>query len=684
MSVADTEQVDEHLASLSLPQLTPLPDEEYPRLLEERKPDRGYYIALGMVMSVWMITPLSCAYLIWFTLLTPHPHSLTATIFAAYALTEVLFSIYHAYLSSFVQRPSEPSSLTDQVRTKLFLDVLHSGLRYPTPPRGVVDRSRDVTGGGAESPRGAETERAEEDYQKGFISVAELYHVRDRAYEETVGLRERRRVGKMTHAERGVISAFVEEDEGDRERRLREQVEGDVQPPEEEWGYEGIVQDGEVVRLHPWDRRAIEFRERLRTWFNHAPWEKIKKLNVETWLAWSCYGVPLEVVRGNEEFSRFMAYALDLLEARTGTVFEEGFSPGVEVMRLTLDPVNARGRPLILYAFSNLVNLWLQEVVYPYQGMGLYREGDIEYLIRIPKDWTPELGRKVPNKMPVVYLHGLGFGLLQSHLLIKHLIKSLPTHPLLIPLSPHTSQALFHQRHLRPWSRAELVGAMKTICRKWGFWDGPEGDDGERVEEGEEGEERREEVVGGVSMLSHSNGSVGHAWLLKDCPSLVRRSTFVDPVVFCLWEGDVCHSFCYRRPTTALELLLYYFIASEVGIANYIQRNFDWTENTLFFNEIPNATDPSKTAFFLGGHDIIIDAARVRKYLERHGVTTGLHWDPLAGHGDGLAGASRDRVVMYVGTGSTRGWQSWLGSGRRRHSLGVDDLVNRGGMRRGE
>lgn len=52
----------------------------------------------------------------------------------------------------------------------------------------------------------------------------------------------------------------------------------------------------------------------------------------------------------------------------------------------------------------------------------------------------------------------------------------------------------------------------------------------------------------------------------------------------------MCHSFCYRKPSTvsyslyplcedglmimwqALELLLYYFIAAEVGIANYIQR----------------------------------------------------------------------------------------------------------------
>jgi hypothetical protein len=50
-------------------------------------------------------------------------------------------------------------------------------------------------------------------------------------------------------------------------------------------------------------------------------------------------------------------------------------------------------------------------------------------------------------------------------------------------------------------------------------------------------------------------------------------------------------------------------VATEVGIANYIHRHFVWSDNTLFVDEIPNADDPTKTAIFLGGKDIIIDAA---------------------------------------------------------------------------
>lgn len=59
------------------------------------------------------------------------------------------------------------------------------------------------------------------------------------------------------------------------------------------------------------------------------------------------------------------------------------------------------------------------------------------------------------------------------------------------------------------------------------------------------------------------------------------------------------------------------------------------------------------------------------------GVKSAMQWDDKAGHGDGLSGESRDRVVMFAGTGSVRGWQGWLSEGRRTHSTGVDEWRRR-------
>jgi hypothetical protein len=87
----------------------------------------------------------------------------------------------------------------------------------------------------------------------------------------------------------------------------------------------------------------------------------------------------------------------------------------------------------------------------------------------------------------------------------------------------------------------------------------------------------------------------------------------------------VCYNFFYRQPATVgslrpierldgahiqdqgLELLMRYFVGCELGVSNVLQRHFCWTSNSLWFEEIPNATDQSKTFFCMGGKDNIVD-----------------------------------------------------------------------------
>jgi hypothetical protein len=45
-----------------------------------------------------------------------------------------------------------------------------------------------------------------------------------------------------------------------------------------------------------------------------------------------------------------------------------------------------------------------------------------------------------------------------------------------------------------------------------------------------------------------------------------------------------------------------------VSSAETDDQHFDWTNNTLLFEDIPNGLDPRRTAFFLGGRDMVIDA----------------------------------------------------------------------------
>lgn len=48
-----------------------------------------------------------------------------------------------------------------------------------------------------------------------------------------------------------------------------------------------------------------------------------------------------------------------------------------------------------------------------------------------------------------------------------------------------------------------------------------------------------------------------------------------------------------------------YFVSTEIGIANLLQRQFDWTANTLFFEEIPHARDPARNKFIVAHDDVV-------------------------------------------------------------------------------
>jgi len=267
----------------------------------------------------------------------------------------------------------------------------------------------------------------------------------------------------------------------------------------------------------------------------------------------------------------------------------------------------------------------------------------LEYLIRIPPTWDSATGRR-----PIIFVYGLGMGLLQYQLLLYNLLHTFSDRPLLIHLQPHVSQNIFHPRYLAPMARHETADKLADLLVKLGWVDDP--CECEEKEPADPIPELKRELKRGkgVTMFSHSNGSYAHAWMLKGHSQMISRSLFVDPVTFCSWEGDVCHNFLYRRSTTGLELLIKYFVSSELGVSNLLQRHFDWPSNALWYEDIPNARDHTKTKFILGGKDSILDAERVKRYLTSHGISKGLWIDPDAIHGQALVAGGKGQTEILL------------------------------------
>jgi len=117
----------------------------------------------------------------------------------------------------------------------------------------------------------------------------------------------------------------------------------------------------EVTKLQYDDRRAVDFRNYLRTWFGKVPWSSIHKHEMYTWLYWSIYNASytsFEALPQSHQVA--LKEVCQLIESRSGSTIPEGSNPSVKPLLLTLDPVSVAWRPFFWYAAVAAGNFFLR------------------------------------------------------------------------------------------------------------------------------------------------------------------------------------------------------------------------------------------------------------------------------------------------------------------------------------
>ncbi|BFZ56082.1 hypothetical protein PYCC9005_003124 [Savitreella phatthalungensis] len=322
-------------------------------------------------------------------------------------------------------------------------------------------------------------------------------------------------------------------------------------------------------------KEQIRFSDRFRLWFMNASLDDLRRGDIADWFAWSAFNTrPSEL---SEEQTEVVDSLLAMLERRCGHHFPAGRNPAVKSIKLNLDDIPFVPRPALFYGLVWAMNAHLAYTMRQ-DGWALKHvsvdEEQFPYWYRPPAPrFELELDSHLEREAtkPVLFLHGLGLGLAQYRNLVAHLAHTVGERaPLFVPVQGQVGMWPGSRHWCRPPSMASTTTALLLIA------------------------DRHAIAPDTWRILSHSYGTIAHAWILKHphLSQLAARHLMVDPICFRLWEADVCFNFLYRLPSTPNQLLMAAAVARELGVATAMHRAFWWPQNLLLSHHIHQALHP--------------------------------------------------------------------------------------------
>ncbi|KAL6784986.1 hypothetical protein ACKKBG_A01950 [Auxenochlorella protothecoides x Auxenochlorella symbiontica] len=222
-----------------------------------------------------------------------------------------------------------------------------------------------------------------------------------------------------------------------------------------------------------------------------------------------------------------------------------------------------------------------------------------------PAAALPALRSLSAAQLPIVFLHGVGFGVLPYLHFLRAIVKSHPGHPLLLVEVPHVSLRLC-------WQAAEVdevARALAAALERHGF--------------------SRAVVMG------HSYGTFVASRFTQLFPKMVHSLVIMDPVCMLVCYPQLLHNFIYRRPSRenftsvsgSLDLIRF-FCSRDLTISQAFCRKFNWAELMLWPDDIPE-----RCLVVVSGLDDLVPSALVVRQLQAAKHPAKIMHHPLLGHG---------------------------------------------------
>ncbi|CAK0789307.1 unnamed protein product [Prorocentrum cordatum] len=314
-------------------------------------------------------------------------------------------------------------------------------------------------------------------------------------------------------------------------------------------------------------------------WFLGCPFALLRRGNLLEFAAWAWFCKEVAELDAGE--SKLAEGMVQEMEQRFGWRLPEGYGEGIRPIRINFDAVHAWCHPLAYYASIRALQAVTRQSM---RLMGFtYTKGHgVSFFHYAPPGPLPGLllqrGEARPPEPPVVFIHGLGVGLLPYLPFIRRLTG---LRECFVVEVPEVSQA-GAEVTLTPGGAPVALAAML-----------------------------RSRGHGRACFVAHSYGTCIASWVWRARPDLVSKLVLMDPVCFLLCQPDVAFNFLYRRPPNAMMLAAAHFVRWELFAANVLMRHFYWYHNVMWRDELP-----SDCVVALSSKDDITNPPAVRRYLE--------------------------------------------------------------------
>ncbi|KAJ9049854.1 hypothetical protein DSO57_1016766 [Entomophthora muscae] len=262
---------------------------------------------------------------------------------------------------------------------------------------------------------------------------------------------------------------------------------------------------------------------------------------------------------------------LEIFQTSEFSLPEQHYSK-TKIVLPSIHPILYNTRSFLFYAVSAAIR---------FSGsIDFYRQGLLWHDLPTGLGYWIYHPTEVSNQPPILYFHGIGFGLTQMHPHITSLLEKYPNRILILfnlpqismsPLSPvatedeilHAIDILFHDNNLTT-----------------------------------------------VSAFGHSFGTFICMWLATRRPTYLAKLTFIDPVCFMAWNACLIKRACHAEPTTAVHHYVRNIISRDLNFSLATGRRMYWPYTFQICDAFPCPTN-----IYLAKNDWVIDAPATYAYL---------------------------------------------------------------------